>query len=299
MSALPLQTFFFSFSALTNATWRRYFGQPAAETHPHLMQEGEVTPGISQAEFKARRQQLMEAVANSPAAQRFQKHIVVVPSATKVYMSANIPYVFRQNTDFLYLCGFQEPDSLLVLENTEKNLPDHTSVLFVPKKDPAREMWEGTRSGIEGAIKLTGVNEAYNSDDIGQYLRNFAQHEPFIAWYDHLRPVHVGFHNQHLADFISANKGGFVESPRTLLHKQRLVKSPSEIALMGKTCNIAANAFKEVMKYSRPGVRANCLMRSILFSSAGKKGSNCFEENERSIVKERFFYLQMALKCQS
>ena len=115
---------------------------------------------------------MMEAIAETIPAQNFNRHIVIIPSATKLYMSNDIPYQFRQNTDFLYLCGFQEPDSLLILENFGA-LPDHKSVLFVPKKDPVRELWEGSRSGIEGAVALTGVDETHNNEDIGEYLNKY------------------------------------------------------------------------------------------------------------------------------
>ena len=196
----------------------------------------------------------MEAIAETIPAQNFNRHIVIIPSATKLYMSNDIPYQFRQNTDFLYLCGFQEPDSLLILENFGA-LPDHKSVLFVPKKDPVRELWEGSRSGIEGAVALTGVDETHNNEDIGEYLNKYLHsNKTFVAWYDHKTPSHVFFHNKYLADFVVANKKGFTENPKTLLHKLRLVKSKSEIELMKKTCDIAANAFKEVMKFSYPGV---------------------------------------------
>ena len=242
-------------TASSRIIFKRWFGQPAADTHPHLIQEGEVTPGITKDEFRSRRHHLMDAIANTTPAQHIHRHIVIIPSATKLYMSNDIPYQFRQNTDFLYLCGFQEPDSLLILENSGF-LPDHKSVLFVPKRDPTRELWEGARSGIEGTRMLTGVDEAYNTEDLGGYLKKYlhSSNKPFIIWYDHKTPSHVLFHNKYLADFIVSNKKGFTENPKTLIHRLRLVKSKSEIKLMEKTCDVASNAFKEVMKFSKPGV---------------------------------------------
>ena len=244
-------------------TCKRWFGQPAAQTHPHLVQEGEVTPGITKEEFRSRRYELMNAIANTAFGQHFERHIVIIPSATKLFMSNNIPYQFRQNTDFLYLCGFQEPDSLLILESSG-NLPEHRSVLFVPKKDPARELWEGPRSGIEGATVLTGVDEAYNSDYLSEYLNKYLylNTKGFITWYEHRTPCHTQFHNKYLADFVMANKDGFTENPKSLIHKLRLVKSKSEISLMKKTCKIASSAFKDVMKFSTSGVSTSILMKT-------------------------------------
>ena len=49
--------------------------------------------------------------------------LVIIPAATTQYMSANIPYRFRQNSDFNYLCGYPEKDAVLLLEsNAEKKV---------------------------------------------------------------------------------------------------------------------------------------------------------------------------------
>ncbi len=213
-----------------------------------------MTPGLAQRDYLKRRRELMRLVAATPVAQKLRRHLVLVPSAMKQFMTYDIPHHFRQNTDFLYLCGFQEPDSLLLLE-ADGTLPEHKSVLFVRAKDAAKELWEGSRSGVDGAVRLTGVDEARSIDELQQSLNKYLNDgEPFVVWYEHRTPAHVLFHNKYLADFIVANKGGFTEDPKSLLHSLRVVKSSREVALMEKTCDIAANAFNEVMKFSRPGV---------------------------------------------
>lgn len=44
-----------------------------------------------------------------------EQSLVVVPGHPLKYMSADIPYPFRQHSDLSYLCGFQEPDSILLI----------------------------------------------------------------------------------------------------------------------------------------------------------------------------------------
>lgn len=93
-------------------------------------------------------------------------HTVILLSNPTYYMSNDIPYIFHQDTNFLYLCGFQEPDSILVLQSIPgKALPCHKSILFVPRRDPNRELWDGPRSGPDGAVALTGVDEAYTIEE--------------------------------------------------------------------------------------------------------------------------------------
>ena len=240
---------------LSTKCFVRNFGQPAAQTHPHLLQEGEVTPGINKAEYRSRRNKLMEKIAQSGRALTNSNHIVIIPSAPKVYMSHDIPYPFRQNTDFMYLSGFLEPDSVLVLEASSDNLPDHKATLFVPKKDAHKELWEGARSGIDGAITLTGVDDACNTEDLQTYLATYRKSHPSaMVWYEYKKPIHLSFHMKLLSDFIRENTFGFLESPKNLLQQLRLKKSTAERQLMYRSNQIASHAFEKTMLFSRAGI---------------------------------------------
>ena len=238
----------------------RWFGQPTAATHPHLLKEDEVTLGISKAEYKSRRTKLFKlALDNFKNVKSTKNHILIFPSATKLFMTNDIPYQFRQNSDFLYLTGFQEPDSLLVLHTELDNKYDYRAVLFVPRKDPMKELWDGPRSGVEGARWLTGVQDVYNSDDMEQFFSDFCKGmSHFALWYSYMKPVHQEFDTSILRHFIKEKQHQFLESTVHLCQKLRVVKSPSEIDLMTKSCQVASQAFVEVMKFSHPEVYYQC-----------------------------------------
>lgn len=133
---------------------------------------GEVTPGLTQTEYEVRRQRLALLVeaqserqgGSSPSS----SHVVVVLSHPTRYMTNDIPYPFHQNQDFLYLTGIMEPDSALVLHGTGR--PDN-AILFVPRRDPARELWDGPRSGKDGASALTGVERVHSTEELSLVLR--------------------------------------------------------------------------------------------------------------------------------
>ena len=230
---------------------RRYFGQPAAQTHPHLVNKGEVTPGVSCAEYEWRRHTFLRKVLEK-AGENIRKHIVIFPSASKLFMSYDIPYPFRQNTEFLYLSGFQEPDSVLLMHTTESG---YKSVLFVPKRDPHSELWDGPRSGDVGAKELTGITEAYNTESLENYLYEYCKNNrDYLVWYHMTKPVHPQFHKSVINEFLKQEGLRTVQSPYPIIQHMRLVKSPSEISLMTKTTQIASEAFAEVMRYSKPNV---------------------------------------------
>ena len=122
-----------------------------------------------------------------------KQHLVVIPSATKVYMTEKIPYVFRQNTDFLYLSGCLEPDSALVL--TGERGDDHTSTLFVRKRDAHSELWDGPRTGVEVAPSLFGVDQALPLTEFELFLTSYTRNNRnFMLWYDYMHPLQPDVH---------------------------------------------------------------------------------------------------------
>jgi len=206
--------------------------------------------------------------------------LVIVPSSSTVYMSHDIPYPFRQNTDFLYLTGFQEPNSILVMQaatgvggKDSSCIDQAVSTLFVPKKDPVRELWDGPRSGTDGAMKMTGVDQAFDMERFDRYMEEYYRKAryPLAMWYDRRKPAHPEFHAQHIVRLLEEGKNKFVESPRRLVQRLRLVKSAAEIELMRRSCEIASEAFIEVFKFSTPHVQydIHCALSNLFRTQIG------------------------------
>ena len=140
---------------------------------------------------------------------------------------------------------------MLILESSA-SMSDYKSTLFVPKRDPTKELWEGARSGVDGSVEITGVDSAYNTDELERYLSKYSiSNSNFITWYDSHKPAHVEFHFRYITQFLKDQQ---VESPRKLIQSQRWIKSLAEIALMQKSCDIASHAIRETMRFSHPGV---------------------------------------------
>ena len=132
-----------------------------------------MTPGLTQTEYELRRHKLASLIQDQadrlgPDASS-SSHVVVVLSHPTRYMTNDIPYPFHQNQDFLYLTGIMEPDSALVLCGSGR--PDQ-AILFVPRRDPARELWDGPRSGKDGARALTGIERVHSTEELGLILKS-------------------------------------------------------------------------------------------------------------------------------
>ncbi|XP_020627391.1 probable Xaa-Pro aminopeptidase 3 isoform X2 [Orbicella faveolata] len=237
-------------------------GQPTPDSHPHLMEEDEITPGITKKEYRDRRQRLLSLLAKTHFGESHDKHLVIIPSNPTKFMTTDVPYPFRQNTDFLYLTGFQQPDAVLVLQSVEGlPLPAHKSTLFIQPHDPKKVLWEGKRPGTKDAILFFGFDESYSIRNLASVLIDRYAGKDFCVWYDSLRPTHPTIHEEiskvlfHTAKFSYKNLLVLGHN----IHMLRLIKSDAEIKLLRESASLASRAITKVMRSTRPGLEESHL----------------------------------------
>src|SRR4029079_16645507 len=97
------------------------------------------------------------------------KSVAIIPGAHDTRRSNDTHYRFRQDSDFLYLTGFEEPDSGAIIR--AETDPKYT--LFVRPRDPEREIWDGRRAGVEGAKSEFGASESFPIAEFEPKLREF------------------------------------------------------------------------------------------------------------------------------
>src|SRR5437660_1770722 len=117
----------------------------------------ELPPPPNQREsFAARRAAFFDAMAEaSPSA------IAVLPAAPVFVRNNDVDHEYRQDSDFFYLTGFDEPESVAVFDAKERK-----TILFARPRDPDREVWDGPRAGTEGAKERYGADEAFVIGDL-------------------------------------------------------------------------------------------------------------------------------------
>ena len=110
-------------------------------------------------EFARRRKTLMQMVGAGG--------IAILPSAPVKTRSRDVEYRFRQDSDFYYLTGFEEPESVTVIAPGRKN---GEYLMFCRERNAERERWDGSRLGPEGVIEHCGADDAFPIDDIDDIL---------------------------------------------------------------------------------------------------------------------------------
>lgn len=182
--------------------------------------------------------------------------ILILPAAAERIRSNDTHFPYRQDSDFWYLTGFDEPEAVLVL------VPGRAAgetLLFCRERDATREAWDGARLGPEGAVATLGMDDAYPHADMDEILprliegRNrvyyhFGRDPEFdltlIGWVKRVRSqIKQGVQPPH--EFQELGH---------LLHDLRLFKSPAERRLMAESARIAALAHLDAMRATKPGM---------------------------------------------
>jgi Xaa-Pro aminopeptidase len=222
---------------------------------------------ISKSEFARRRKNLMALMEPNS--------IAIIPSAREQVRSRDTEFPFRQDSDFFYLCGFTEPDAVLVLVPGRKH---GQFVMFCRDRDMSMELWHGFRVGPEGACESFSADDAFPIGDIDEILpgliegrdrvyysmgRSTKFDQQIMAWVNQIRSKEA---------FGAVPPGEFNDLDH-MLHDQRLIKSAAELRLMRRAGQITAQAHSRAIRYCRPGMYEYQLEAEILheFASHGAR----------------------------
>ncbi len=210
-------------------------------------------------EYVKRRKTLMRMMGNDA--------IAILPSAPVRIRNRDVDYPYRQDSDFLYLTGFEEPESVAVLIPGRKH---GQYILFCREKDPEQETWHGRRTGQEGAIETYGADDAFPITDIDDILPGLLEERDrvfysmgrdpefdhqLMSWVNSIRErARAGSQAPH--EFVS------LEYP---LHDMRLYKSRAEVSAMRKAAKAAISAHQRAMMYCEPGINEHHIEAELMY----------------------------------
>ncbi|MCE2929753.1 MAG: aminopeptidase P family protein [Candidatus Caenarcaniphilales bacterium] len=175
---------------------------------------------ISKNEFKERRNKVLNFLADLSKEEKVNYKAVLKSGSQKTFAN-DVKYPFRVDSDFYYLTGFAEPDSVLVLDPHASN----PYQLYVQAHDPLHAIWEGHREGLEGAKKNFDCDAAYDVDDFNE------EKEP-----------------------NTNKKSSSTKDVLDFVHSLRTIKSNAEIALMKKSAQISIQAHRVAQEICTTGI---------------------------------------------
>ena len=199
--------------------------------------------------------------------------VLLLPSAPLAIRNNDVEHEYRQDSDLFYLTGFDEPESALVLSS----LRDAPCVMFVRSRDPEREVWDGARAGVEGAVRDYGADEAHPITELAEKLPALLENVPRLFY----RVGHDRAFDERVFGAIERVRArakygvswpSSIVDPATVVHEMRVIKEASELSSMRRAVEITRDAHLEVMARARPGVHEYEL-EAILRAAFRRNGS--------------------------
>ena len=202
--------------------------------------------------------------------------VAIIPAARESVRSHDTHYRYRQNSDFFYLTGFEEPDAIAVVAPAKEK----KFTLFVRPRDREREIWEGYRAGVDGAVSDYSADEAFPLSEFDEKLVEILDGPSALYYaFGHTTPEMDQKIIRQLTLMRETNRKP-LEPPRTIvdpssiIHEMRVFKNNEEIEIMQRAADIAAEAHVEAMKAVRPDMKeyeVEALIESI-FRRHGSAG---------------------------
>ena len=217
---------------------------------------------------QARRERFLEDLGSATA---------VLPAAALATHHADCEWPFRQDSDFFYLTGFDEPDAVALL------LPHRPEgerfVLFVQPKDPAAEVRTGFRWGTEGAVERYGADLAHPLDQLAEKLPHYLNGAEAIAFrvgrYPAVEPLVLSAWGRQLDTWARTGSAALgLVAPTPILHRLRLRKDAHELDRLREACRISAEAHELARGMTRPGMNESEVQAAVEahFRASGARG---------------------------
>lgn len=213
--------------------------------------------------------------------------IAIIFGSTHKNKSYDGDYELKQHKNFYYLTGFIEPNAALVLApggvklKTDGNENSYTEILYVQKKDPLMETWNGKRMNYMQVKNKMGIENAFENEDIGKILypnilknygRIYINFGEMIKLTSEMKQITTMF--MEALNRIDANSE--IIDVSYLLGKMRAVKTAFEIKKMQKAADITIKSYNETMKMIKPGVNESQVQATLEYHYKYEGGESAY-----------------------
>ena len=206
---------------------------------------------------KSRRNELLE---------KLDKHsLALIFGATFKHKSYDYDFPLKQNRNFFYLTGFEEPNAALLLAPEElkvyegKKFKRVNEILFVQEKDKSREVWTGKRLGFENVKKELGIEHGIVNTELLNFLTTsltpqinklYINIPELYALTGEMKKIMAGFYESL---FTIVPNVQLIDINYTI-GKMRYVKTDYEILRMKQSADICVNAFEDAITQIKEGL---------------------------------------------
>lgn len=187
--------------------------------------------------------------------QMLPNSIAFLFSSSPKTRSRDVFYPFRQDSDFFYLTGIEEPLSILVIEPEQ-------CFLYLEPSDPEKEIWEGPKLELSRAEHFHGISKAksrkdFFPKDISLLLSNrdvlYLRQKGTRDHFEEKILTEINLLSQRARSGKERSPHTII-SPNTILHPMRLIKSSEEKSLLEENLAITRDAHLSLLQKTQPGM---------------------------------------------
>ncbi len=219
--------------------------------------------------YRARRARIFEEM------ERRGGGALLLPAADEKLRNNDAEYVFRQDSDYAWAVGLDEPTgcALFLAKGGERKL-----ILFVRPRDKEKEIWTGRRAGVEGATEIYLADEARTVAELDVQLPGRLEGAQTLWYRLGFDPAWDARVTRIIVELRSGVRAGkrapeaLVDSGR-ILHGLRLVKGPDEVALLRKAADVTAEGHLAAMRDGIDGRRVFQVQAEIVYAFRRRGGS--------------------------
>lgn len=180
--------------------------------------------------------------------------MILFSAEGKIYTN-DVDFMYRQENNLYYLTGLKQNGATLVLSKTGGATNE---VLFLPKRNPQFETWNGRMYSNEDATRISGLKTVVNAAEQPKYLAALKDNKSFSSESGANLPTNAGkiylllpdgdrdrdgmreFRQEY--EFSKSLNGRAVENAQEIFGELRLIKSPYEIKMMQHAIDITTEA---------------------------------------------------------
>lgn len=171
--------------------------------------------------------------------------------------NADGTHKFVQNSNLFWLTGIDQEETICLLF-TGASREEYREVLFVRKTSKHLETWEGHKLTKEEARKISGIETVYWTSSFRQVFQKLMAETDLVmipSPRNAKNDLDVQDRNLRFAKWCMEKFPLHrYRDASPVIHKLRAVKSPVEIELMRKACEITEAGFRRILQFVKPGV---------------------------------------------
>lgn len=218
------------------------------KNEPRVIRVTPSAPVFSDAERQAELARRRAAVT----AKMSPDSLMILWSAEPRNYAGDVDFMYRQENNLYYLTNLRQKGATLVLI---KDAADTREILFLPKRNPAMETWNGKMYSSDDATRISGVktiNDAFELKAFLEAVKNktmssFRADQIYLLMPENERDGDGLAEFKREMDFGKTLAGFKVENARPIFDELRLVKSPMELKLLQHAIDITTEAQMRAM----------------------------------------------------